>query len=580
MSDRGRRYSTRSERPTHNPFLLLPRDQPLVVEPFAERVKREYETADWVEPFAKHVNGVDEEWLHRKCAQWLEPQADNATIDSSSREARALGECLDIDKKSRPPPALNFCLTDGSATFFVNAVNEAIRLKTWSELALLLMQLEMWAETLHRRNPLKPWWERAASARSDADLPPEMVDLEPAAPSESAEAERTRLLKYVIKLLKESEPCEVRVPRVHHHEGKDYSFWTWNRVMRCSEGLLLVEHPKGYAYVPGIGMIDLEDEGERKHSFGLLQSKRESPGCLLVRSHDLGAPSSSAEPTSSVVRMEVAAPASNGKRVRQEEPSGRKKSKQPETAEATTEAGAAEKVAAEKSVATAKAKKATSEETAAAKAPKAAEKMASKEAKAKADNEAKEAKKAEKTAAKEAKAKADKEAKEAKAAEKTAAKEAKVENDNITKLIRRLRKKHAALAKRFVINDSDDDDDEARLRGENELETLEVHLREGAKGGCENCALGDNEHDCPFCGEGGFGAMAECACPNGFHCGGIDSDEYDSDEYPLDEEEIQPHEYGDYVMTDSGRYMYIGDDPRRDKTRKSYWNDEYDDDGY
>ena len=42
--------------------------------------------------------------------------------------------------------------------------------------------------------------------------------------------------------------------------------------------------------------------------------------------------------------------------------------------------------------------------------------------------------------------------------------------------------------------------------------------------------------------------MAECACPNGFHSGGIDSDEYDSDDYPLDEEVIQPHEYG-YMAT-------------------------------
>jgi len=36
---------------------------------------------------------------------------------------------------------------------------------------------------------------------------------------------------------------------------------------------------------------------------------------------------------------------------------------------------------------------------------------------------------------------------------------------------------------------------------------------------CSGCRRQDREHDCPFCGEGGFGGWAECNCADGFHMG-------------------------------------------------------------
>ena len=92
---------------------------------------------------------------------------------------------------------------------------------------------------------------------------------------------------------------------------------------------------------------------------------------------------------------------------------------------------------------------------------------------------------------------------------------------------------------RFGINanseesEEDDDDDDAeeewfphnaqRLRGQ--LDTLVVaeQMREGAAAGCQYCRRRISGHDCPRCGEGGWGQWAECACENGFHAGG-DSD--------------------------------------------------------
>ena len=387
------RFSTRAQRPTDNPFLPLPRDRELDVTPFSERVKREHERGIYAELANRVTSEIDDNWLRLQCSRWLMPQLGDTNSEARSREARALARSIDADRKTMPPPALNFCVTDGSRPLFVKAVNDAVSSANWSELALLLMQVQLWAETLHRRNAPRPWWERAATALNSIDLPPEVVDLEPAARSEPPEEERIRLLKFVSKLLKEGEACHVRVPRKHSHEGADYPFWTWNPVTRCGEGLLTVEHPEGFAFVPGVGMVNLEDEGVLKYSFQLLQDKREAPGCLLVRAVNEDAPSGYVEPSeAALVKLEVDAEPPASKRVlTEEEPqSEKKKGKRTKVEEPSAEARVADQAVAKavKAAEKAEAKKAKEAEKAAAKADAAAAMAKAKEAK-KMDSKAK-----------------------------------------------------------------------------------------------------------------------------------------------------------------------------------------------
>lgn len=66
--------------------------------------------------------------------------------------------------------------------------------------------------------------------------------------------------------------------------------------------------------------------------------------------------------------------------------------------------------------------------------------------------------------------------------------------------------------------ESSEEDDEDSVS--DDAEDFEEQFAEGAAGGCQWCKVKDAEHDCPHCGEGGFGLMAECSCPDGFHCGG------------------------------------------------------------
>ena len=62
--------------------------------------------------------------------------------------------------------------------------------------------------------------------------------------------------------------------------------------------------------------------------------------------------------------------------------------------------------------------------------------------------------------------------------------------------------------------ESSEEDDEDSVS--DDAEDFEEQFAEGAAGGCQWCKVKDAEHDCPHCGEGGFGLMAECSCPDGF----------------------------------------------------------------
>ena len=83
----------------------------------------------------------------------------------------------------------------------------------------------------------------------------------------------------------------------------------------------------------------------------------------------------------------------------------------------------------------------------------------------------------------------------------------------------RLAALHAADDAEADAESSEEDDEDSVA---DDAEDYEEQFAEGAAGGCQWCAVKDAEHDCPHCGEGGFGLMAECSCPDGFHCGGDD----------------------------------------------------------
>ena len=240
-----------------------------------KRVKREHELGIYAD-LIRRADTITAEWLHTMSKRWLQRRATDEPGADASREARSLGH----GSRDLPPLAFSVCIVQGSQPRLVNAVNKVIHAKAWLELGLLLQQMELWHSVMHRAGAERPWWELEAAAQNAKGQPAELVhiDVETETPA--------TLYKRVAQLVRdEASGCDVHMPRTHEHEGTEYKLWTWNRVKRCAEGLISVELPGVIVEVPGVGMVELEEDGVVKRSMRWIQDHRDPMGGPLIRVH-------------------------------------------------------------------------------------------------------------------------------------------------------------------------------------------------------------------------------------------------------------------------------------------------------
>ena len=234
------------------------------VQQATKRVKRETELGRYAS-LQSRAGEITEAWLRAMATRWLQKRAIDKPGEDASREARGLGD----GQRSLPPLGLTVCTVDGSRPLLVNAVNKAISESSWHELGVLLQQMELWQSVLHQPGAERPWWELEAASVAAKGQPPEVIhlDVEPDSPD--------AVYKRIGQLIKAGGGCEVHVPRTHQHDGKDYQFWTWNPVKRCADGQISIELHKSSTDVPGVGMVELEDEGVVKRGVPWLMKNRD-----------------------------------------------------------------------------------------------------------------------------------------------------------------------------------------------------------------------------------------------------------------------------------------------------------------
>lgn len=131
-----------------NPFAPLPREIVLCDPQAGSRIKREHELGAYAE--LRSTNSTSVEGLRAAALKWLTPR------DGEVAEGRSL-----------PARAILTARAPGAATLLVSAVNDAIRAGDWHELALILRQVELWHDTLHRADAELPWWELAPRSHAD-----------------------------------------------------------------------------------------------------------------------------------------------------------------------------------------------------------------------------------------------------------------------------------------------------------------------------------------------------------------------------------------------------------------------------
>ena len=494
--------STRSQQPWHNPFLALPHGF-LVIKAFEERVKREYEFGIYL-ALASRVNAsLTDEWLRQQVTRWLKPVANSAcSSDDVSREARRLAD----DKKMLPPLALGYCTVDGSAALLINAINEAIRSANWSSLALLLIQLETWSETIHLSNRERPWWELEASAKTaqgSGELVAEMINVSHEIEAINVSAQSTADNSQAVK----AESMEGitgslihEMPRVYFKgslKGTKEPFEDSARIF----GHLLIGSESGF--VSGLFTIHGSYEYDGGTRVFPISSRRSvsASDSTEVRFHynDSTDPQDDEGYEVEEVNLKVAC----------SELSKLVTSNPGDTFRWTGEYWCSEWNDDLRGKCRLKLKTISRGELLKVYGtvwPPRSETMRDSAYRGLhpsllpvvecpvyiPDSDSDQQPMMELLHSDDV-----------------------VDGDPIGMLIATLREGPK----------EDDLAHEACLRGEDELGNLEEQLREGAAAGCRWCRRGDNEHDCPFCGEGGFGGWAECSCSNGFHCGGDDDDD-------------------------------------------------------
>ena len=140
-----------------NPFAALPRD--IVLCDLEAGFKREHELGVYAE-LRSSMQSTSVEELSAGALKWLSP-----------RDGEVAGG------RSLPPRALQTARATGAAAVIVLAVNEAIRDGDWHELALILKQVELCHDSLHRAKAELPWWELASRTRSAQAEVHEHLDL-------------------------------------------------------------------------------------------------------------------------------------------------------------------------------------------------------------------------------------------------------------------------------------------------------------------------------------------------------------------------------------------------------------------
>ena len=140
-----------------NPFAALPRD--IVLCDLQAGFKREHELGVYAE-LRNSMQSTSVEELRAAALNWLSP-----------RDGEVAGG------RSLPPRALQTARATGAGAVIVLAVNEAIRDGDWHELALILKQVELCHNSLHRAKTELPWWELASRTRSAPAEVHEYLDL-------------------------------------------------------------------------------------------------------------------------------------------------------------------------------------------------------------------------------------------------------------------------------------------------------------------------------------------------------------------------------------------------------------------
>jgi hypothetical protein len=263
--------------------------------PVDASAKREYERGRYLE--VRQQRNQDEvrlEEVRRVAEELLMPRTISTERDVRGGRSRKTGETV-----VAAPYLQGTEKAPGSAEVLTEALQQAVANREWRELWILLGQIELWLTICFDELAAQPWW--MLSVVVTAEHGTSVVNLaggvDLAAPRRAAPPTRgsravavadlqdtaEAQLMRAKQLLKSGPGCEVHIQREHEHQGRAYRFWTWNRVKRVVDGVLSVELPAGYAEVPGVGMVELGDEGVTKQSVRTLMQRREVPGCEIIR---------------------------------------------------------------------------------------------------------------------------------------------------------------------------------------------------------------------------------------------------------------------------------------------------------